>query len=299
MSVNITIRYRHFFKTDVRRYEMASLTYRERALLENLFEMSSGYVLDFSNSTFEDFIASTVGIDIYDGEGYKEYCSKAKKLRQLWDKESNYTIGILLGEMLSYYEGYCIRENKELTGNEIKIMTEIKDISSRLKEIGVGLNLPKSPDENIKVLMDDIEHALARNKPVLVLDRLHTFATNFLRRTCVSYNIEIINNQGKYLPLQSLAGMLKKRYEQDGSFQSSFTLRAITNSISLFESYNDVRNNKSFAHVNEVLDTIEAQFVVEIMASVIKLIDEIETYQKEKVEVEVDETTIEDFELPF
>lgn len=278
---------------------MASLTYQERALLEDLFEMSSGYVLDFSNSSFEDFVANTVGINIYYGEGYKEYCSKANKLRQLWNKESNYIIGILLGEMLSYYEGYCIKENKELTEKEIKRINKIKDISSRLKEVGVGLNLPKSPDENIKVLMDDIEHALARNKPVLVLDRLHTFATNFLRSKCVSYNIAIINNQGKYLPLQSLAGMLKKRYEKDDSFHSSFTLRAITNSISLFESYNHVRNNKSFAHVNEVLDTIEAQFVVEIMASVIKLIDKIETYQKENVDVEVDEKAIEDFELPF
>lgn len=35
---------------------MAELTYREKADLEALFEMSSGYVMDFSNNSFSDLL---------------------------------------------------------------------------------------------------------------------------------------------------------------------------------------------------------------------------------------------------
>ena len=35
-------------------------------LLNEIFEMHSGYVLDFSNQTFSDFFQDEFGIDIYD-----------------------------------------------------------------------------------------------------------------------------------------------------------------------------------------------------------------------------------------
>jgi len=38
----------------------------ELKLIDELFGMSSGYVLDFTNSTFADFFRREAGIDIYD-----------------------------------------------------------------------------------------------------------------------------------------------------------------------------------------------------------------------------------------
>lgn len=53
----------------------------ELKLVDELFGMSSGYVLDFSNSTFADFFRREVGLDIYD-EAYAIYgTSKGKHLR--------------------------------------------------------------------------------------------------------------------------------------------------------------------------------------------------------------------------
>ncbi len=50
-------------------------------LIDDLFEMGGGYVLDFSNRTFAEFFADELGVDIdlpqYDAEG----TSKAKRLR--------------------------------------------------------------------------------------------------------------------------------------------------------------------------------------------------------------------------
>lgn len=48
--------------------------------LEHLLGMRGGYVLDFSNASFADFVRSSIGIDPYAlHEG-----SKAQVLRSLW-----------------------------------------------------------------------------------------------------------------------------------------------------------------------------------------------------------------------
>lgn len=53
----------------------------ELKVIDELFGMSSGYVLDFTNSTFADFFRREVGIDIYDN-AYGIYGgSKGKHLR--------------------------------------------------------------------------------------------------------------------------------------------------------------------------------------------------------------------------
>ena len=120
---------------------------------------------------------------------------------------------------------------------------------------------------------------MARNKPELVLDRLHTFSTKLLRQICSDNGICVVDNKGDYLPLHSLAGMIKKKYEQYSIFRSSFTISAIQNSISLFDQYNWVRNKLSYAHDNEILETMEAEFAIKIMSVLITFIDKAETYR--------------------
>jgi hypothetical protein len=44
---------------------MTSLTHIEKQKLERELGMSSGYVLNFSNRTFEEFFREVVGVEIY------------------------------------------------------------------------------------------------------------------------------------------------------------------------------------------------------------------------------------------
>ena len=44
---------------------MSDLSKIEKLKLEKAFDMGGGYVLDFSNRTFEEFILDSVKIDIY------------------------------------------------------------------------------------------------------------------------------------------------------------------------------------------------------------------------------------------
>lgn len=44
-----------------------------------------------------------INIDIYNGPGYTEYCSKAKKLRQIWSDEPDSIVGTLLNDKIETY----------------------------------------------------------------------------------------------------------------------------------------------------------------------------------------------------
>lgn len=264
---------------------MANLTCRDKSTLEELFVMGSGYVLEFSNNSFQEFVQDVIGIDIYYSAGYEGYCSKANKLRQIWRNESDDTVGILLEELLLCSEKYHTK-NGELDKYKKKI-EEMRVLASKLKGIEVSVQLPKKPEETLQTLMEDINNALARHKPELVLDRLHTYSTKLLRKICKDNNIETVDDKGNNLPLHNLAGLLKKKYESYDIFQSTFTIMAIQNSISLFDRYNNIRNDKSYAHDNEILDKIEADFAVRIMADFISFIDKAETYRKKVMEREI------------
>jgi hypothetical protein len=50
-------------------------------LIEDLFDMGGGYVLDFCNRTFAEFFAIELGVDIDDPKYSVEGSSKAKRLR--------------------------------------------------------------------------------------------------------------------------------------------------------------------------------------------------------------------------
>lgn len=41
-------------------------SYTELRLFERLFGMDSGYVLDFTNDSFRDFVHDSIGINIYE-----------------------------------------------------------------------------------------------------------------------------------------------------------------------------------------------------------------------------------------
>ena len=90
---------------------MANISQIEKLKLEKIFSMGGGYVLDFSNSSFQRFIYDIVKLDI-DNSKYDKYgSSKANRLRTLWELEADGIVGKITEEMLLYNE-----TNKSLNG---------------------------------------------------------------------------------------------------------------------------------------------------------------------------------------
>lgn len=64
--------------------------------------MGSGYVFDFSNRTFDEFVADTTGRSIYDDKYNYGTGSKANRLRGFWNEEPNHLTAKLLRALLEH-----------------------------------------------------------------------------------------------------------------------------------------------------------------------------------------------------
>lgn len=139
-----------------------------------------------------------------------------------------------------------------------------------------NVSLPEVEGDTWDTLSRDINHSLSCGEPALVLDRLHTFSVKLIRELCGLKGITTADDRGNQLPLHSLAGMLVKYYQNNGAFQSEFSLQAMKSSISVFDKYNEIRNDQSYAHDNDVLNEREAMFAVKVMTATISFIYEFE-----------------------
>ncbi len=112
---------------------MSDLTSIEKIQLEKLIEMDSGYVLDFSNRTFQEFILESLNIDIYDEKYNYHSGSKANRLRGFWKEESNSTVGELLEKLLEYWRTKKLIACRVISIEEENLLNECQKISERLK----------------------------------------------------------------------------------------------------------------------------------------------------------------------
>lgn len=82
---------------------MSSLKPIEKRGFEDLFGMTSGYVLDFTNGTFSDFFRDVAKLDIYHEKYAVNGDSKARRLRVFWEIESDQLVGQVLSELLDIW----------------------------------------------------------------------------------------------------------------------------------------------------------------------------------------------------
>lgn len=124
---------------------MSTFSMAERHNLEKFYGMSSGYVLNFSDRTFGEFVFETVGIDIHEEKYTTEGTSKAKKLRTFWKLEPDYTVGKLLLALIDYDASL----NAEQPTEAKALADKCRQIATRLLAGGPSLNPLK---EHAKVL---------------------------------------------------------------------------------------------------------------------------------------------------
>ncbi len=85
---------------------MSSLTHIERQKLERELGMGGGYVLAFSNRTFEEFFWKVVGVRIYDSRFELGSGSKANRMRAFWDVATDAQVRLLCGGLIDGWDLY-------------------------------------------------------------------------------------------------------------------------------------------------------------------------------------------------
>lgn len=276
---------------------MSDLSSIEKLKLEKLFEMGSGYVLDFSNRTFYEFIIENTKIDIYDSKYDYASGSKANRLRAFWAKEPNHIVSKLILDLLEFWKTQKLTKYIEIKQAEQALFDECHSIAERLKQGSIIENIDAiqsySDDKDFSVLAKSIRESIGNNEPEVALDRLHTFVVKYTRSLCDKHGISYDRKK----PLHSLFGEYVKYLRQNNLIESQMTERILKSSIGILESFNDVRNNKSLAHDNPILNYHESILIFNNVSSAIKFIEAIE---KRNSEVDgQDEVQAEWDEIPF
>ncbi len=118
-------------------------------LLDEIFEMQGGFVLDFSNQTFSEFFEDEFGIDIYNDQYSEGGTSKAKRLRfYLRQAPTDSVVKILLA-LWEYKESIIRRNNQEQIDEGLK-----EEFCSLIKRLGgepPQTSRPK-PSQEIKAI---------------------------------------------------------------------------------------------------------------------------------------------------
>ena len=268
---------------------MSDMDFIEKSKFEKLFDMSEGYVLNFNNTTFRNFVIDSVRLDIYGGKYDYRTCSKANLLRRFWEIEPNYLVGKLLGDMLIYIKDF----DPGLDGTPV--YEECSRIVKRLRQNAPVEDLEAVGDElsekSFEIILESVGASIDNNKPEEGLDRLHTFVTRYLRHICAERSIEVI----KQKPLHSLMGEYIKRLDAEGDIETLMTKRILKSSISILESFNQVRNDHSLAHDNPILNYEESMLIFSNIVSAIRFIQALERkeYKQENAEQDIED------DLPF
>jgi len=121
---------------------MANLSIIEKEILEKLFKMGGGYVLDFTDRTFGEFFEHELGIDIFDEKYTYHTGSKANRMRAFWKIESDEVVARCIIKLIEYIE--LKRALRDFIREDYPedLIEKAKTIAERLSE-GGSVDLPE------------------------------------------------------------------------------------------------------------------------------------------------------------
>jgi hypothetical protein len=239
---------------------MANLKYVEKDDFEALLGMRTGYVLDFTNRQFREFVLDSVRLDIDDpaigGTG-----SKASRLRHFWSNQPDHIVGQLLKDLVERAAdgNPTIRNRCVAAAERLSKCAPIHDASviNELSEL-----------EEFEQLAAGIRDSIERNEPELGLDRLHTFTVKFVRWVSERRGITVDRDKS----LNAVFGMYVKKLQELKLIESRMTEIILKTSISVLDAFNDVRNNRSLAHDNVLLNREESVLIFNHVTTAIRFV---------------------------
>lgn len=273
---------------------MSDSTFIEKTKLENLFQMGSGYVRDFSNRTLAAFVVDSTGRDIYDAKYARSGDSKANRVRTFWATESNHLVGKLIEDLLKH----CKHRRPAARADHHHLFEECERIAARLRQGAPVEELEAITADSIEgdfeVLARAVRDSIEKNRPEAGLDRLHTFVTKVIRTLSEKRGVPIDKNK----PLHSVLGEYIKVLRRDGLIESEMTERILKSSISTMEAFNRVRNESSLAHDNPTLNYDESLLIFNHVCSVVRFIKALEDRATTASSADQSEGVLDD-DVPF
>lgn len=247
---------------------------KPRSVFDQIFHSGGGYVLDFSDRTMAEWFEETFDLDIFQERFQVEGHSKGKTLRGFVEVAEPRLVARVLRALWLYrceipdYKESDPEEEARLKDwldrftNELETASTIK-LEDALTDFSRDTTLPK--------LRASIANDLIAEKPDVALDRVHTY--------CVKRFRHLLSDRGQTVdaktPLDAIFGAYGKLLRDAGDV-TGFALPALRVQHRLFDSLNQARNKRSFAHDNDLLSVSEAQFLIDSVLASLAFIERIE-----------------------
>jgi hypothetical protein len=136
---------------------MASLNTNEKQLLEKLFQMGSGYVLNFSDRTFGEFFRDDVGVNIFDQNYNYASGSKANRLRGFWQVADDGLVAESIDALLEYIDNQVLLGALNRQEFPQELINRGQKLSARLRRGSPGAKgSDKTEDEFISEQFGDV-----------------------------------------------------------------------------------------------------------------------------------------------
>jgi hypothetical protein len=197
--------------------------------------------------------------------------------KEFWNKENNYIVGKSIIEILDYSKaiGYSYQHPTETISEEL--IEQCYKIGYRLRdETGIAeidAIKPIEDTRDYKLLSESIKNHILKDQPEAGLDRLHTYLVGYIRSLCEKHEIEYEKKES----LNAIFGKYVKNLVKLEKIESEMTVKILKFSISILDSFNYIRNNKSLAHDNEkIAEYSESILIFNNINSLVKFIQVIE-----------------------
>jgi hypothetical protein len=127
---------------------MATLNTNEKQILEKLFQMGGGYVLNFSDRTIEEFFRDDIGVDIFDQQYNYASGSKANRLRGLWQVADDALVGKSIDKLLGYIDNQIVLGTLKKEDFPPELMRRAQNVAARLQRRKVAAPTPADMTED-------------------------------------------------------------------------------------------------------------------------------------------------------
>lgn len=254
---------------------MAKIKRSELRSLDDAFGMGSGYVLNFSDRTMSEWFEDELGIDIDDPRYKRRGPSKANRLRTFVEDEPALMVARMLRLLWAYrkqsgFEPYGVTPD-QTERQRVVLFDLIHKLEGNEATPATDALVAFTHDETLEELVLAIRRDADADKPQAALDRLHTYSMKKFSYLLDQRGVPADRKE----PLHSRVGRYVALLDAERPLRP-ISKQILKSCVGIFQSFNDVRNNASFAHDNVVVNKDEARLIFDTVTSVLRFVRALE-----------------------
>lgn len=253
---------------------MPKLPRADLTCVRDLLGMNGGYVMDLSNRDLADLVRDEIDVEIEDVRYAVGGTSKAKRMQALLELSDARTSARLLRALWDH------RVQRQWTPNDIVedrpslVRARFMAVVERLDRLAGASDTAALGQFDGGATLEELVAAIARDASVgahaAALDRLHTY--------CCKRFAHLLDVEGltctREEPLHSRVGKYVKHVAGSEALRP-ITSQILKNSIGVLQAFNDVRNNASLAHDNELVEASEARLIMDSVLATMRFVDDV------------------------